>query len=353
MKSGDIIKVENLKSDDDTYVIRWNITKLCNYYCDFCIQGSKKLHLEESKNESKELRKEICDKLIDFIENKIDKKYSHLKIDLIGGEVTILPDFYDILKRIVECKYSGKMEIKLKTNLSFDNNLVKKIKSLFRTNNRKIIISATYYKKFTTEKNFIKKVKLFHRDKNYLFEYTSSYKKNIKKMIQDFLILIKLKNVQANTSTTINYPLIQDKDYFDYLNFRKKYQKYADRILFLSIRDYKEEISNELKERIANVDNKKDIKVTLKDKQILYFPNTSRIEYLIDTKHFDPYGYICDAGIHNICIDNKGKVTRCPRDQGNSITKAKLDLLDNTIICPYHDCHCFYYRTIKKRGVKV
>ena len=73
MNSEDIVRIENLSNKNDTFIIRWNITYLCNYNCDFCIQGNKKQHIEKSKGESIEIRNKICNNLITFIEEKINK----------------------------------------------------------------------------------------------------------------------------------------------------------------------------------------------------------------------------------------------------------------------------------------
>ena len=104
MNNEDILNIENLKYSSNTYVIRWNMTKLCNYYCDFCIQGDKDKHIKDSIGENKEVRHEIALKIVKFIEEKINNKYSNLHIYLIGGEVTILSDFRDIFKILLNVK---------------------------------------------------------------------------------------------------------------------------------------------------------------------------------------------------------------------------------------------------------
>ena len=49
MKSSDIIKIENLSNTKDVFVIRWRVTYLCNYNCDFCMQRDKENIIEKVK----------------------------------------------------------------------------------------------------------------------------------------------------------------------------------------------------------------------------------------------------------------------------------------------------------------
>lgn len=346
MKNKDIKKVENLKITDNDYIIRWNVTRLCNYYCDFCIQGNKQKHLKESKGENKELRNEICDKIIDFIENKLNGKYNKLYIELIGGEVTILPDFYEILEKLYTVKFEGKIKIKIKTNLSFGKKMIKKIKKLTEYNTqRKIIIGASYYKNYTTERKFIKKVKALSS-----YKYKDNFKlkktKKRNKKMNDLLIKLKLKENPTNVSVYVVYPLINDQDYQKYLKFLKKYQKQVEKINYIVIRDYKESISDELKKELSKKEINEKMKVTLKNNKCKYFLNTTQIENILEEKHFNTYNYECDAGVQSICIDNLGLTTRCPEYNGQNLTKIPFDLNNKKIKCPYDECHCGYYRTL-------
>ena len=70
----EIIKIENISRSNNYYVIRWNMTKICNYYCDFCIQGNKEKHIIDSKGEKKK-RKIICEKIVKFIEKELNGKH--------------------------------------------------------------------------------------------------------------------------------------------------------------------------------------------------------------------------------------------------------------------------------------
>lgn len=148
-------------------------------------------------------------------------KYKNVKLFLIGGEITILKEFILILQKIVYSKFDGNINIHIKTNLSCDKQILKEIVRLFHNKNRQITISASYYKEYTKEKEFIKKIKYLH--------YNSYFGKIVKK-----LHILRIFNY-SNINVGIYYPLFIDKDYIDFLNFKKKYNRYADFIDYIII----------------------------------------------------------------------------------------------------------------------
>lgn len=342
MKNQDIVKIENLKIKPNTYIIRWNVTKICNYYCDFCIQGDKNKHLQDYQGETETLRLEICDKIIDFIENKVSKQYKNIKLFLIGGEVTVLKEFIKILQKIVDSKFKGNIEIHIKTNLSCNKQVLKNMVKLFSSKNRYIVISASYYKEFTTEKEFIKKIKYLH--------YTNAFGKHLKRM--------RLPKIftSYNVKVGVCYPLFTEDDYALFLNFKEKYSKYANFIKYIVIRNYKTVISEEFKEKLCLINNEnKNIIVTLKDGSTQYFSGTPRISLAVKkTRHFNPYGMLCDSGVHNLSIGNLGDISRCPsckeKTRVGNILKNEIDLLTDKFLCPSHSCNCNYYRIIEKEN---
>lgn len=362
MNNDNIKKIENLKYSSDTYVIRWNITKLCNYHCDFCIQGSKEKHIKDSIGESKEVRHEIALKLVKFIEEKLNNKYSNLHIYLIGGEVTILSDFIQIFNQLLHVKFNGDIEFHITTNLSADMKLLAEIKKSFlsvKTNyGRRLSILASYYKNFTNEAEFIKRVKLLHNNstiKYYLISKKQKFqnkKGRLNQLIYKYLNYLSKKSMIC---ITVGYPLVEDSDYEDYKLFKKRYFKYANSINYIIIRDYKHSISNELKETLSH-SNRKRIKLTTKDGKVYYLSSTTKIGLLINkTKHFNPKGFLCDSGVNSISINSLGVVSRCPSCSPLTVTanilKEDIELLNDKIICPSLSCSCDYYHVIESRNV--
>lgn len=364
MKNEDIIKVENLRYSSDTYVIRWNMTKLCNYHCDFCVQGTRQKHLLDSKGESNGIRMTICNKLVDFIENKLNHNYTYLHIYLIGGEITILKDFTELLSKLLSVKFDGDIEFHITTNLSADVKVLKEIKNLFKRKecsySRRLSISASYYKEYTTENEFINKVKALDLEKN--LKYYLVRKKHLfmnKKDKFSCIIYKCLKQLEKSTPNiviSISYPLVVDADYASYLKFKKRYHRMVSSINYIIIRNYKKSISDELKEKLSK-NNKKRIKVTTKDNSEYYFSGTNKISLAIEpTKHFNPQGFMCDSGVHSLSIGSTGIISRCPscakQTVVGNILEDDINLLNECLICPNTSCSCDYYHVILKNDKK-
>ena len=52
MKNSDIEQIIKL-NNENLFIIRYQMTSLCNYSCAFCIQGSHEEHLRAAQTESK------------------------------------------------------------------------------------------------------------------------------------------------------------------------------------------------------------------------------------------------------------------------------------------------------------
>lgn len=364
MKNQDIIRIENLYNKTDTFIIRWNITYLCNYSCEFCVQGNKKKHIKKSIGENQEIRSKICDNLVTFIEKKINKQYKYLKIYLIGGEVTILKDFPELLKKLVECKFEGDIKFHITTNLSAPNEVWNYLVELFSKKykyGRTLEVSASYYKEYTDETTFINKVNILYKKKDNSKNNILN-KKNIFKMIKKILkkhpvknnIVKNMANKIQPIQVSIGYPICTDEEYEEYKEFKNKYSDNAKNINFIVIRDYKKSISEKLKKTLNNVDILKRIKITLDNKKVYYVSDTNKISlYLDDGQQFNPKGYLCDAGIKNISIDVLGRVSRCASCKEQTIIgniKEKIpDIPAEKIVCPSNKCNCSYYNIIEKK----
>lgn len=109
MKNEDIKTILDLgRKKQKKFLIRWEVTRFCNYSCDFCIQGSQEMHLKASRTESASVRKEIAIALASFIEHNFHF-FQTVSIRLIGGEVTALPDFKELLLILVNSKFRGRI----------------------------------------------------------------------------------------------------------------------------------------------------------------------------------------------------------------------------------------------------
>ena len=139
MGNKQVKSIVNLSHADlRSFVIRWQVTSLCNYRCDFCVQGSREAHLEAAKVESVSIREKIADNLVNYIETKIGKEET-VELYLIGGEVTILKDFPDILRKFIDCRFKGRIIVYLTTNLSmgpdYNTNLSEEVRTRLAARN--------------------------------------------------------------------------------------------------------------------------------------------------------------------------------------------------------------------------
>ena len=349
MKSCDVVRIDNIAKRSGI-IIRWHITSLCNYQCDFCIQGDRKRHIEKSKGESPELRKNICNKLIDYIENEINGKYKLINLYLIGGEITILPDFLDIVNKIVNCKFKGKITIRITTNLSTKTEILEQLSNIFKSKpKRKLSVLASYYKEFSNEDEFIEKIKLINKKNKFKnVPFSNKLQNKI-----DFIRRVRFEYGNLNIRASIGYPLCNDKDYDDYLEFKKRNRIYADSISFIIIKGYKTSISEEIKGKILKNSNGKCIRVKFNNGKVYYFENTNKIALKLDNEDsFNPKGYLCDTGIRSISIDNLGNISRCTSCKkasyiGNILTDG-VKLMTDKFICPSNSCGCTYFKSIRK-----
>ncbi|MBR3229320.1 MAG: radical SAM protein [Bacilli bacterium] len=357
MRSKDIVKVENLNRGNK-FIIRWSLTYLCNYACDFCIQGNKSKHSLKSMDENIDKRTKICDNIVKFIETKL-KNYEYIEIYLIGGEVTFLKDFLDIIEKLVNSRFKGKISIILTTNLSLDIDKLKKLTAIFnekRENIRELHINASYYKEFAKEEEFIEKIKLISKyNKVSKIPGIKKLHFNLRKYFKSYSnskIVSKVKNSASKVFVSIGFPLCTDSDYDEFLKFKRKYSKITPNIHFIIIKKYKKSISDKLKDKIVNKkDFERNIKVTFDNGEKFYCANTNNIALKLDEDSFNPKGYLCDIGIRNITISSTGMVSRCSSCKEKTMIGNMIDgfeLPKEKLICPTASCNCNYYGVIEK-----
>lgn len=359
MKSTDIVKIENLSNTKEVFTIRWQLTYLCNYNCDFCIQGNKNQHVNKSKGETIEIREKICNNIVNLIEKKLNKKYKMVIIYLIGGEITILKDFLEILKKLLDCKFEGQINIHITTNLSTNKETLEKIVELLKKDYeyaRYLTISASYYKKFTTEEEFMEKIGIICKKEKTLRRIlrTSKLYKKIKKY-KDKKIKVKSKTKNGKIFVNVNYPICEDKEYKDYKKFKRKYIGRARTINYIVIKDYNKSISDKLKNKLRKKTQEKELlKVVTNNNKIYYLSNMNKISLqLEDENSFNPKGYLCDIGINSINISNLGIVSRCLASPietkiGDMKENEILNLPTEKLICTLNKCNCSYYGVIEK-----
>lgn len=340
MKNNDIIRIENLRSRKDTFTINWKITSLCNYECEFCVQGNKESHIKKSKKESMELRQKICQAILDLVDNLED--YQAVQINLIGGEVTILKDFPEILETLTKSDFQGEISFSITTNFSMPLDFFYKICNIIQQNDkpnrRRILrITTSFYSAYTTQEKFTEKIQQ-------LWNYVYIENKNIAKL---------MNYIKPSVKISIGYPIIVEGDYKNYVKMREDLAKYFIGFAPILIRQYETKIPKYIKDALFEEETQIPyIKVTDKDGNETLYRNIQAIgTFLEDTERFVPQNnYICDAGINNLRIDPIGNIKRCPsiEEKCGNILDDKFELLSEPAICTSDHCSCNLYGLIER-----
>lgn len=338
MKSKDILRVERMDRNERVFVIRWQMTHLCNYYCDFCIQGEQQRHIKRAQGESSQIRWKICANLIDFIEKELNDKADVLLLHLIGGEITILEEFLPILKRLMNVKFQGEMKVHITTNMSMSTEMCRKLAAVVINagKNRKLFVRCSYYKEFTDEDTFLSKIQALSERSIY----------------QKFMIKYLHRN---GVSFKIGYPLFTDQDYEEYRQFCKNNPQYASKIKPFVIRDYKTSVSQSVKGKLRTDEEEKKIKslkVTWKNGTVKYFTKTIDHCLLTDEEpYFRPKGFLCDIGRNFLTIDSLGNMSRCveavAETEFGNLCEEIPKYMTEMLRCPAERCTSNYYSLIE------
>ncbi len=345
MKSSDIQTIEKIKSKNDTFDIRWRVSTLCNYECDFCIQGNREEHLRKAEGESSELRNKICDAIVQLIE-RIGSDYRVIYFNLLGGEVTVFKDFPAILGRLASSRFEGEIRFSITTNFSADLSYFQSLLDRFRegakNKKRKLSISASFYPQYVTLEQFSEKL----RD-------VAAYAGIKKNALRDVFSRFGLRKGN-DISLESGIPIVNDEDYENYVRIKEAFRDTEIRIFPIIIRKYHTSISKDNIKEIIDVE-RKQLRVTDVNGNTSFFPNIRALGAALEgTDTFCPTGYLCGAGIHNISIDAFGNVSRCPSG-GNTMSMGNIldgtfRLLNASRICTSDHCSCGVYGKIEKTG---
>lgn len=339
MKNSDVEIIENLSHNNEIFDIRWRVTTLCNYDCAFCIQGNRQDHLRQAKGESPALRMKICDEAIRLIEGT--KEYDAVKFFLIGGELTILDDFPNLLEKIALCNFPREILFDITTNFSQDGDyycrLCDIIQRKARGKKRSLTIRTSFYSDKTTKEKFVEKLLRVHEyaERNRLLESIDG------------------ERADVAISFTAGAPILNDADYDVLLWIRRKLEDVGIVAAPIFIRNFETNVSPAIIEKLLESNEEKSVRVTCLDGGIRMYSNIQALGMDLDgTRVFCPEGYACDAGIRNIWIDAFGHVKRRPTTGGSTslgnILDGSVRLLDSPQVCFSDHCSCSQYGRIEK-----
>lgn len=324
-KSEDIVDIRDTTATD--FSIRWQVTYLCNHECPFCIQGTPEEHARKSAGESNELYMKICDAIVNLIEGK----QKNIRVNLIGGEVTILEAFVPIVTKLKQAKTKSTVKINVTTNGTIPDTKIKALADLFADAppNVSMHFAVSYYPEYMT------------RDE-------------LKQVVT------KLGSIPKFT-VSVSKLLFMDDDVDQYLAFAQWAMKAMpmasvlpivarDKEGHVSIRaDQRGKLSSRMVSR-GRSHRGKGLQVIYADGCAHTFRTLQEMVCSLRENQFNPRGYYCDAGANVVTIDHLGNVSTCfgmNKALGN-IAADGFRLNDVPMICTADRCNCKLFTHVWK-----
>lgn len=129
------MEIIEIKNNDTHAVLKWRLTDNCNYKCEYCVRRPSS-HLEQ--DEDKALR--AIPHIKRIAKEMRANTHKYVKVDLIGGEVTILKHLPEIIKELSNCTAITKINIT--TNFFRD---VEYFKELYKNCDAYLTMTASYH----------------------------------------------------------------------------------------------------------------------------------------------------------------------------------------------------------------
>lgn len=345
MKTRDIIKIENRAFGKDTFEIRWRVTSLCNYRCEFCIQGDHDRHVRDAQGETAEIRLEICRALRGFLDGLTG--YRRVRIHLIGGEITILKDLPLLVDLLAQSSFPGGIDFQITTNFSaaaeYYTRLADIMKRSSRANQRRHLqLAASFYPAYVSREEFIEKIRAVHPSPGACFSV-------LDRIWRSFCPGKKGASV---FSLSVGYPILTDRDYADLLEMRKRLRIPVHPVW---IREFRTDLSSATRGKMMNeIWQKRKLLVTDRTGKVFGVQNIQALgSALEDRDSFCPEGYLCDAGVNSFWVNAFGDVFRCPAKgremKLGSILGGGFTMLSEPKPCMSEHCNCSEFGVIETK----
>ena len=346
MKNEEIRTIISLKNRRKRpFLLRWNITRLCNYDCAFCIQGDRQAHLAAARGESKELRRETAAGIVRFIEKELRGKYHRIHFELIGGEALILPDFPELLAGLVNCRFPGEIRFQITTNLSADKEYLDRLLEPFRrykgAGRRSLAIAASFYKGYTDLETIREKLR---------FLLENGRRKALPASREELRQWLRSRGKIPFCTVRCGMPIASDKDYQEYLQLGQELP--GLRVYPIILRDYPVTYSDETRTALQGREQQGNLFIEKSDGQQLRCPSMQALVLAIEGQEcFDPCGCFCDAGWNSLSVTNLGMAVRCPNTEEaplGRITEEDCPRCQEMQPCPSHRCACSNFSLITR-----
>ena len=352
MRNEDVASIENLQARADVFILQWRVTMLCNYQCEFCIQGDRSAHRRQTRGESAETRSAICEQLRQLLDSL--QGYRAVNVALIGGEVTIPKEFPALLEHLAGSSFAGDIAFQITTNLSRSADFYAALCDIVRKRDRAaarrtLHLSASYYAAYVSHEDFSDKL---HAIASHLAQVSSPF--GIQQpLVKKAFAKLGLSHA-ASASISIGHPILSDADYQHYLAMQAAFNARGINVNPIIIGEFETSLSPSVQQALAlNGASPPRIKVTdCSGNEHMFFNIQALGAALEDRDKFCPRGYLCDAGMQSIFVDALGNIYRCPTLgetlQLGSVLDPGWRLHSHPVICISDHCSCNKYGRIQK-----
>lgn len=145
-----LIALKDLDTND--FVVKWRITKYCNVHCSYCIRHEHPTFSKEDIEKDELKLCEVAKKLSDLVERT---PFNNVKIDLIGGEVSIF-DLRKILSNLTTKKLK---RINMTTNLIKSADYYVSLAEFLKAKGIEFTVTASFHYEFQSAESYFVKVK--------------------------------------------------------------------------------------------------------------------------------------------------------------------------------------------------
>ena len=351
MKNDDIIKIINTARRDGWMDLRWRVTSVCNYQCDFCIQGDRETHARLAAGESGEIRTAVCRRLRGIIDGL--SEYRGVNIELVGGEIGIIREMPEIVGTLAGSDFDGPVMMHITTNFSAPAEFYAELTRIARRYDRRraerrLNITASYYAAYVSREAFSEKIREYLRLAGCKSGGSAAGALAGK--------VGRLLGRRPAPALDVVYPVLTDGDYEDFLEMQASLLKEPVHCRPLWIREHPVQVSETVKEKVL----KKPagggaIRVTDREGRVTDYRDIQALgACLEDAERFCPKGCICDAGVHSVWVNAFGEAYRCPAIGSDMSMGSILDesfcFMEKPGICTNGHCSCNAFGVIRRAG---
>lgn len=146
-----IISIRDI--DEADFIIKWRMTEMCNGHCSYCIRPGEMTTVANTEK-IKEVNKRMAEVALQINRLLDEQPFHNVKIDLIGGEVSIL-DLQNILSNLK----AGKIKrINITTNLLREADYYIDLAKILHEKEIQITITASFHYEMQSFEKYFEKI---------------------------------------------------------------------------------------------------------------------------------------------------------------------------------------------------